>query len=50
VDAILAERPDWEAVRVVVFRPDMDARTGMVVMRRAEYAHPREASAAPPQG
>ncbi len=41
VDAILADNPSWDQVRVTVFRPDLDARTGMVVMIRAEYAHPR---------
>ena len=40
-DAILDEHPQWDAVRLVVFRPDLDARTGMVVMVRAEYTHPR---------
>lgn len=40
-DAILADHPQWDQVRLVVFRPDLDARTGMVVMARAEYTHPR---------
>lgn len=42
VRALLAERPDWAGVRIVVSRPVMDARTGMIEMRHAEYAHPRE--------
>lgn len=41
IDAILADHPQWEKVRLIVFRPDLDANTGMVVMRRAEYTHPR---------
>ncbi len=40
VAAVFAEHPEWDRVRVVVSRPAMDARTGMVVMRHAEYAHP----------
>jgi hypothetical protein len=40
-DAILADHPQWDAVRLVVFRPDLDADTGMVVMLRSEYTHPR---------
>jgi hypothetical protein len=39
--AILNDHPDWESVRLIVFRPDLDARTRMVVMTHAEYAHPR---------
>lgn len=39
--AVLGANPQWVGVRLVLFRPDMDARTGMVVMARAEYAHPR---------
>jgi hypothetical protein len=41
VDAIFAEEPTWTSLRLVVSRPDMDARTGMIVMTHAEYAHPR---------
>lgn len=35
--AVLAENPGWDEVRLVVFRPSLDRRTGMVVMLRAEY-------------
>lgn len=42
VDAVFAEHPDWAGLRIVVSRPAMDARTGMIEMRHAEYAHPRE--------
>ena len=42
VDAVFAEHPDWASVRIVVSRPAMDARTGMIEMRHAEYAHPRK--------
>jgi hypothetical protein len=42
VDAVFAEHPAWDRVRIVVSRPAMDARTGMVEMVHAEYAHPRE--------
>jgi hypothetical protein len=41
-DAILHDHPQWDEVRLVVFRPDLDAHTGMVVMLRAEYTHPRQ--------
>jgi hypothetical protein len=40
-DAILREHPQWDQVRLAVFRPELDAGTGMVVMVRAEYVHPR---------
>ncbi|MCW5889979.1 MAG: hypothetical protein KIT14_05445 [bacterium] len=39
--AVLAANPQWTAVRLVLFRPTLDARTGMVELTRAEYAHPR---------
>jgi hypothetical protein len=42
VAAVFAEHPDWNRVRIAVSRPAMDARTGMVEMVHAEYAHPRE--------
>jgi hypothetical protein len=42
VQAVFAEHPDWDRVRIVVSRPAMDARTGMVEMVHAEYAHPRD--------
>lgn len=42
VGALFAEHPDWAGVRIVVSRPVMDARTGMIELRHAEYAHPRE--------
>lgn len=38
---VLAANPDWTQVRLVLFRPTMDARTGMVELTRAEYAHRR---------
>lgn len=42
VEALFAEHPDWTGVRIIVSRPVMDARTGMIDLRHAEYAHPRE--------
>jgi hypothetical protein len=38
---VLDANPQWEAVRLVLFRPTLDARTGMVEMIRTEYAHRR---------
>jgi hypothetical protein len=35
--AVFAARPAWTRLRIVVFRPDMRADTGMVEMRAAEY-------------
>lgn len=40
-DTILREHPDWEAVRLVVFRPELEVRSGMVVMTHAEYVQGR---------
>jgi hypothetical protein len=39
--AVLDANPQWDAVRLVLFRPTLGARTGMVEMTRAEYAHQR---------
>lgn len=38
---VLRANPQWEAVRLVLFRPTLDARTGVVEMTRAQYAHRR---------
>ena len=34
--AVLALHPEWDQVRVIVFRPVLDRASGMVVMSRAE--------------
>jgi hypothetical protein len=38
--AALALHPEWDQVRVVVFRPELDRASGMVVMTRAESVVP----------
>ena len=39
--AVMAVHPEWERIRIVVFRPDVDPHSGMVVTRTVEYPYPR---------
>ena len=38
--AVLALHPEWDRVRVIVFRPELDRASGMVVMHRVETVVP----------
>jgi hypothetical protein len=40
-DAIRREHPEWDALRIVTFRPHMEPDTGMIVLRRSEFDYPR---------
>jgi hypothetical protein len=39
-EAAFALHPEWDQVRVIVFRPELDRTSGMVVMTRAETVVP----------
>jgi hypothetical protein len=40
-DAVFRQHTQWDSLRLVVFRPELETATGMVVMTHAEYAHRR---------
>jgi len=40
-DAVLAHRPDWHEVRVIVMRPALDPTTGMVVWQSSSEEYTR---------
>jgi hypothetical protein len=41
VETVFATHPDWGEIEIAVFRPDMEADTGMVRLVRASYRHRR---------
>jgi hypothetical protein len=41
VEVVLAAHPAWREIEVVVFRPHMDAATGVVRTERVAYRHRR---------
>jgi hypothetical protein len=37
----LQAHPEWRELRVIVFQPELDKQTGMVVMKQVSYDYPR---------
>jgi len=41
-EAVAAVRPDWDEVKIVVFEPDLDRASAMIVMRALVHRYVRE--------
>ncbi len=41
-EAVAAARPDWDEVKIVVFEPDLDRASAMIVMRALVHRYVRE--------
>lgn len=40
-DTVLEQRPDWQVIRIIVMRPELDASSGMVVWQTTTEEHAR---------